>query len=61
MITKPSSLCVWLEEFQELGREKALNISQQVETWMKNETTFPVNKFHLWLKFCWEQEGGVLR
>lgn len=33
--TKPPALCLWLEEAQELGREKTLSISQQVGAQMK--------------------------
>ena len=54
MIANPSALHLWLEESQELGREKILSISQQVGARMKNEMTFPMDKIHLWLKFCLE-------
>lgn len=45
--TKPPALCLWLEEVQELGREKVLSISQQVGAQMKKYMTFPMNKVHL--------------
>ena len=59
MIIKLSALCLWLEEPQALGREKIPSISQQVGAQMKHEMTFPVNKYHLWLKFCLEEKDDV--
>lgn len=40
MIATPSALCLWLEEPQELGREKILSISQQVRARMEKRFDF---------------------